>query len=167
MSMIWSARLTTYPSLTTYPTHHTHAPRTTTTTNTRRQVYKEAVQALALYVGNVLSHPEEAAYKRVRAANPLFEGKVGQFRGGVEALVAAGFKPQREDTSASVTGAEGEKEGEEGEAAAPLQPGQVAAVYQRVFVMHEPEVTDAAWTAWYDRVKAVRDRLQEEAGRRG
>ena len=139
-------------------------------------MYKEAVQALALYVGNVLAHPEEAAYKRVRAANPLFQSKVGKFRGGAEALVAAGFKPQREEAAATTTtpGAQppgvvaaGAGAGEEqGEEVAPVQPGQVAQVYQRVFVMHEPEVTDAAWTAWYDLVKAVRDRLQEEAGRR-
>ncbi len=122
--------------------------------------------ALALYVANVLSHPEEAAYKRIREASPLFKAKVGNFPGGVEALVAAGFTPQREDT-APQPAAEGGAAEEAAAPAPPLLPGQVAQAYQRVFVMHEPEVTSSEWTAWYDRVKAVRDRLQEEATRRG
>jgi hypothetical protein len=124
-------------------------------------------------VANVLSHPEEAAYKRIREGNAIFKQKVGGFKGGVEALVAAGFMPQREERpppppQGHVTGGEG-AEGGEGPPPPPppLLPGQVAQAYQRVFVMHEPEVTDAAWTAWYDRIKAVRDRLQAEAGRRG
>lgn len=122
------------------------------------QVYKEAVGALALYVGNVLSHPEEAAYKRIREGNPLFRQKVGAFPGGIEALVAAGFAPLREQVQAQA---------QDGGEELSLEPGRVAEAYPRVWVMHEPEVTDAAWTAWYDRVKAVRDRLQEEAARRG
>lgn len=124
------------------------------------QMYKDSVGALALYVGNVLARPEEAAFKRIREANPLFQQKVGSHRGGVEALLAAGFSPQREETQMP---SEGE---EEEETAGPgVSPEQVAAAYQRVFVMREPEVTDPAWTAWYDRAKAVRDRLQEEARR--
>ena len=62
------------------------------------------------------------------------QSKVGQYQGGPQCLLAAGFKLERD---------------EEG---------------QLLYVIEEPniEIDYPTWTAWYDAVKAVRDRLKEE-----
>jgi len=102
-------------------------------------------------VGNVISNPEEAAYKRVRLQGVHYKTKLGAFGpGGMHCLVAAGFQVQRE-----------EEEEEGGEEGGIVLPGA------RVLVMVEPDmmVKQAEWTAWYDACKGVRDRLQEEVTR--
>ncbi len=131
--------------------------------------YKEAVAALAMYMGNIIAHPEEAAYKRVREANVHFATKVGAYEGGVPCLLAAGFRVQREeiDVTANASGAgQGHEKVDEEEAATGAEatttmPGG------RVFCIEEPDIggEQKKWTEWYDTVKGVRDRLQEEATR--
>jgi len=136
-------------------------------------------QALALYVGNVISNPEEATYKRVRLQGVHYRTKVGVHGpGGMRCLVAAGFQMQREEEE------EGKDGGREGGARRPSGTGQGSTVIggdeeeeekeggivlpgARVLVMIEPDMMErqAEWTAWYDACKGVRDRLEEELTR--
>ncbi|KAM3572650.1 hypothetical protein VYU27_005337 [Nannochloropsis oceanica] len=123
--------------------------------------YKEAVAALALYVGNVISNPEEATYKRVRLQGVHYRTKVGVHGpGGMRCLVAAGFQMQREEEE------EGKDGGREGGARRPSGTGQGSTVIggdeeeeekeggivlpgARVLVMIEPDMMErqAEWTA--------------------
>jgi thioredoxin 1 len=50
-----------------------------------------ATRTLLVFVGNVVTHPGEAKYRRVRVANAAFQSKLGRFAGGVAAMEAFGF----------------------------------------------------------------------------
>jgi thioredoxin 1 len=50
-----------------------------------------ATRTLLVFVGNVVTHPGEAKYRRVRLANAAFQSKLGRFAGGVAAMEAFGF----------------------------------------------------------------------------
>jgi cell division protein FtsI/penicillin-binding protein 2 len=65
----------------------------------------------------------------------IAQAKVSRYSGGVECLVAAGFRPQRDDNNAVI------------------------------YVIEEPEFEKdhEAWTTWYDAIKEVRDKLLEES----
>jgi thioredoxin 1 len=50
-----------------------------------------ATRTLLVFVGNVVTHPGEAKYRRVRLGNAAFQSKLGRFAGGVAAMEAFGF----------------------------------------------------------------------------
>jgi thioredoxin 1 len=50
-----------------------------------------ATRTLLVFVGNVVTHPGEAKYRRVRLANAAFQSKLGRHAGGVAAMEAFGF----------------------------------------------------------------------------
>ena len=50
-----------------------------------------ATRTLLVFVGNVMAHPGEAKYRRVRLANAAFQSKLGRHAGGVAAMEAFGF----------------------------------------------------------------------------
>jgi thioredoxin 1 len=50
-----------------------------------------ATRTLLVFVGNVVTHPGEAKYRRVRLANAAFQSKLGRHAGGVAAMKAFGF----------------------------------------------------------------------------
>lgn len=53
---------------------------------------RNAVEALHLIFSQICSHPEEANYRRVRRNHPKFNQDIGQYDGGKEFLIAAGFE---------------------------------------------------------------------------
>jgi hypothetical protein len=55
--------------------------------------FAAAVRALLTFVGNVVAHPSDARYRRVRTSNAAFAAKLGGVAGGVEAMRAFGFVP--------------------------------------------------------------------------
>ena len=50
-----------------------------------------ATRTLLVFVGNVVTHPGEAEYRRVRLANAAFQSKPRRHAGGVAAMEAFGF----------------------------------------------------------------------------
>jgi thioredoxin 1 len=58
-----------------------------------------AVRSLLIFVGNVVTHPTEARYRRVRIANAAFATSLGSRPGGVDALCAFGFERGRDDAT--------------------------------------------------------------------
>ena len=133
-------------------------------------------------MGNVISNPEEATYKRVRLQAVHYKTKLGAFgQGGMQCLVAAGFQVQREEEEEGKEGGgrtpsgaggqggqgEGAVVGEEEVEGEGEEEGGIVLPGARVLVMVEPDmmVRQAEWTAWYDACKGVRDRLQEEVTR--
>ena len=63
---------------------------------TNLEELKAAVRALLTFVGNVIAHPGEARYRRVRMANAAFSTSLGSKPGGVDAMLAFGFEQQSE-----------------------------------------------------------------------
>jgi hypothetical protein len=51
-----------------------------------------AVSALQIIFRQIVSHPEEPNYRRIRRDHPRFLEDIGQYTGGKEVLVAAGFE---------------------------------------------------------------------------
>jgi len=58
-----------------------------------------AVRSLLIFVGNVVTHPTEVRYRRVRIANAAFATSLGSRPGGVDALCAFGFERGRDDAT--------------------------------------------------------------------
>jgi thiol-disulfide isomerase/thioredoxin len=63
---------------------------------TNLEELKAAVRALLTFVGNVVAHPSEARYRRVRIANAAFSTSLGSKPGGLDAMLAFGFEQQSE-----------------------------------------------------------------------
>ena len=63
---------------------------------TNLEELKAAVRALLTFVGNVIAHPSEPRYRRVRMANAAFSTSLGSKPGGVDAMLAFGFEQQSE-----------------------------------------------------------------------
>ena len=54
-----------------------------------------ARRLLLLFVGNVLAHPDDPKYKRVKASNSRYQNAVGSKQGGPSCMLALGFRLQR------------------------------------------------------------------------
>ena len=54
--------------------------------------HQTALTALHTLFSQIVSHPEEAKFRRVRRDHPRFHEEVGQHSGGKELLIAAGFR---------------------------------------------------------------------------
>ena len=93
------------------------------------------LQALQGMCTNVIARPEEASFRTIRLLNAHFQRTVARFPGGVECLIAMGFK-------------EGESLGDED------------AIF---YVMDEPSLEDdyEGWASWYDGLKAHQTTLLE------
>jgi hypothetical protein len=55
-------------------------------------VQRNAVTALHALFSQIVAHPEEPKYRRVRRDHAKFNADIGRFKGGKEILVAAGFE---------------------------------------------------------------------------
>ena len=108
------------------------------------------LQALQGMCTNVIARPEEASFRTIRLLNAHFQRTVARFPGGVECLIAMGFK-------------EGESLGDED------------AIF---YVMDEPSLEDdyEGWASWYDglstsddaaRADGVAQRAPRAAGQQG
>jgi hypothetical protein len=51
-----------------------------------------SVRTLLTFVGNMVGHPGEAKYRRVRLTNATFQTRLGRHHGGVAAMEAFGFR---------------------------------------------------------------------------
>jgi len=54
--------------------------------------YKAVVQSLHSVYSQILSHPEEVKHRKIRRDHPVFMQDIGQHEGGVELLIASGFR---------------------------------------------------------------------------
>ncbi|XP_057546769.1 uncharacterized protein LOC130825517 [Amaranthus tricolor] len=53
---------------------------------------KKAFQTLFTYAGNVVKHPDEEKYRKIRLTNQAFQDRVGGLKGGIEFLELCGFE---------------------------------------------------------------------------
>ena len=52
----------------------------------------DAITALHTIFSQIVAHPEEANFRRIRRDHPRFLSDIGQYAGGKELLIAAGFE---------------------------------------------------------------------------
>lgn len=64
----------------------------TTAASSGDDAYQTALTALHTLFSQIVSHPEEVKFRRVRRDHPRFWKEIGQHAGGKELLIAAGFR---------------------------------------------------------------------------
>lgn len=62
------------------------------TCNSPREKVKAGVETLCKYLGNILEHPEEEKYRRLRLSNKVMQQKILPLEGALDFLQAAGFQ---------------------------------------------------------------------------
>ncbi|KAA0202922.1 hypothetical protein HAZT_HAZT010573 [Hyalella azteca] len=65
------------------------------TCNKNKEKIQICVDTLRKYLHNVILHPSEEKYRRIRVGNPAFSERVAAMQGGVELLRAVGFIEQQ------------------------------------------------------------------------
>jgi len=66
--------------------------RTTCSKDSNPSAYKTAINSLQSLFSQILSHPEEMKYRKIRRDHPKFMLDIGRHEGGVELLIASGFR---------------------------------------------------------------------------
>jgi len=64
---------------------------TTIVQGTSPDAYRIAVTALYTLFQQINAHPEETKFRRIRRDHEQFQTDIGQYKGGIELLIAAGF----------------------------------------------------------------------------
>lgn len=63
-------------------------------TNSILQI-RDCIETLCKYLENIITHPDEEKYQRIRMSNRVFCEKVQPIEGTSELLFAAGFRQQK------------------------------------------------------------------------
>ncbi|KAF0682614.1 Aste57867_25251 [Aphanomyces stellatus] len=93
----------------------------------------EATKTLFLLLKNICAAPENPLFRHIKASNEHFARDLGQYPGGVQSLLALGFRPL-------------------------TQPdGDI------VYVLEEPDLAADldAWSTWFETLKSQRDYVDE------
>ncbi|GFQ02685.1 UBX domain-containing protein 6 [Phtheirospermum japonicum] len=56
-----------------------------------------AFQTLMIYVRNIINHPNEEKFRKIRISNPVFQERVGKFEEGIKFLELCGFERVERD----------------------------------------------------------------------
>jgi len=92
-----------------------------------------AITALYTLFSQIVAHPEEPNFRRIRRDHPGFQEDVGRHRGGKEILIAAGFRL-----------------------------GTIDDVPSYISTEPNLEMDMDAWSEWFDLLKATREIIQEQ-----
>lgn len=63
--------------------------------------YSTGVATLLKLLDNIISHPSEDKYRKVKRSNPAFQKRLGSLSGSVPAMASIGFTVQQQGTSTS------------------------------------------------------------------
>ncbi|CAN8074040.1 unnamed protein product [Agarophyton chilense] len=88
---------TSRPSLPGQLTQNVLRALTTLKRNCSQQDFIVAVRTLLTFVRNVVSHPGEGKYRKVRTANSTFQTRLASKPGGTDAMLAFGFQRVQEN----------------------------------------------------------------------
>jgi regulator of replication initiation timing len=102
--------------------------------NEQPSTIKSSLQALHTMFSQIVSHPDNENYRRIRRNHPQFIQDIGQYQGGVELLICAGFQLGMIDNSIPS------------------------------YICKEPNVeTDLdGWSDWFDLLKGTLDLIEKE-----
>lgn len=62
----------------------------------------ECVEILCKYLDNIIAHPEETKFHRIRCSNATFSDKVIPILGATDLLLAAGFQQKQIESNGTV-----------------------------------------------------------------
>ena len=96
-----------------------------------------SLRALHTVFAQICQHPEEAAFRRIRRDHAQFQQDIGQYPGGCELLIAAGF-----------------------------QLGTIDRVPCFLSVEPNVEVDFDGWSSWFDLLKGTLELVEQEMNRR-
>ncbi|BET00799.1 UBX domain-containing protein [Nesidiocoris tenuis] len=65
------------------------------TLNKNRDEVSQCVDTLCTYLNNIVQHPDEEKYRKIRLSNKVFQDKVAKIEGSMQFLEAAGFEKKR------------------------------------------------------------------------
>jgi hypothetical protein len=138
-------------------------------TSASEQERTTCLESLYTIFDQINRHPEEPNHRRIRLNHPRFHQDIGKHPGGIELLIASGFRPTKmspmtEETTTSdgdgitSTHSQGVDNDDESNTTT-----------IECLVSREPNLeTDMdGWTEWYDLNKATFETLQKEVGARG
>lgn len=63
--------------------------------NSNREKIRDCIETLCKYLENIIAHPDEEKYQRIRMSNRVFCDKVQPIEGTSELLFAAGFRQEK------------------------------------------------------------------------
>ena len=113
-----------------------------------------ALQSLCTLFEQIQKHPEEVNKRKIKLSNPNFHRDIGRHEGGIELLVAAGFRPTMlPATIATTDEAQNDNDGEQEE-----QPEIAFLISKEPNLEHDMD----GWMAWFDLNKATLEILQTE-----
>lgn len=128
-------------------------------------VQATAIQALSTIFEQINRHPEEVNFRKIRKNHPKFHEDIGRHNGGVEILIAAGFRPTLLATSASgdasaAANGTGSTNSTNNNGDGDINSEPMIAC----LISKEPNLEQDmdGWSAWYDLNKATLAILQEE-----
>mmetsp|Transcript_23403 Transcript_23403/g.64941 ORF Transcript_23403/g.64941 Transcript_23403/m.64941 type:complete len:549 (-) Transcript_23403:59-1705(-) len=145
---------------------------TTTTTTSIDPDRIVALRSLCILFEQIQKHPEEVKKRKIKRSNPNFHRDIGRHEGGVELLVAAGFRPTmlpiadgESDTNGSNDGSGG-GDGGGGSNEGMTEPGNDEEEPPEIafLISKEPNLEHDmdGWMAWFDLNKATLEILQNE-----
>ena len=108
-----------------------------------------ALQSLCTLFEQIQKHPEEVNKRKIKLTNPNFHRDIGQHEGGIELLVAAGFRPTLLPASDN---AEAKNDDDE------EQPDIAFLISKEPNLEHDMD----GWMTWFDLNKATLEILQAE-----
>ena len=113
-----------------------------------------ALQSLCTLYEQIQKHPEEVNKRKIKVTNPNFHRDIGRHSGGIELLVAAGFRPTMlPATIDNENGGESKENNDEDE-----QPDIAFLISKEPNLEHDMD----GWMAWFDLNKATLEILQTE-----
>jgi hypothetical protein len=132
----------------------------------------KALTSMFMIFDQIQRHPEEVNFRKIRLSHEGFHNDIGRHKGGIELLIAAGFRPTKLPTTSgenngdgggggSINNANANEGNDDNDAGAGLD---VEVPTTACLVSNEPNLeTDMdGWSAWYDLNKATFDILQTE-----
>ncbi|KAG7342457.1 PUB domain containing protein [Nitzschia inconspicua] len=135
---------------------------------------KKAFQSLFTLFDQILKHPEETNFRKIRKNHPVFHQDIGRHKGGIELLIAAGFRPKLlPDVLSTHTqndidhDDDDDNNGSTTATTTPSTDSSMDAVPMiACLISKEPNLeTDMdGWSQWYDLKKATLEILQKEVG---
>ncbi len=112
-----------------------------------------ALQSLCTLFEQIQKHPEEVNKRKIKLSNPNFHRDIGKHEGGIELLVAAGFRPTMLPAWDNANGGEAKDDNDEEE-----QPDIAFLISKEPNLEHDMD----GWMAWFDLNKATLEILQAE-----
>jgi len=114
------------------------------------------LESLCTLFEQIQKHPEEINKRKIKRSNPNFHQDIGRHEGGIELLVAAGFRPTMMPEASSSTEIDSSCETKKDNEEKDDQPEIAFLISKEPNLEHDMD----GWMAWFDLNKATLEILQ-------